>query len=325
MRHQGRGYHPAREGSRHFGQGAVFLCAVLWSTSGLFIKLVDAHPMVISGARSFFAALVLLAFRVLRPPYRENAGEVPGGPPIPPTGLSAQTNGRASVPALRETRFFIVLGGLSYAATMILFVIANKLTSSANAILLQYSAPVWAALFGWAVAGEKPLREHWGALVFVLAGLFIFFSEDLGGGNILGDIIALTSGVCFGLNSAAMRMIKRGNPADSMIAAHVITFVFCLPFFFFYAPRPETAMTLSILFMGIIQIGAASQLFSYGIKRITAIQAMLTALAEPLLNPVWVLLVTGERPSAAALAGGCIIVVSVAASSLIGQRRSRRN
>jgi drug/metabolite transporter (DMT)-like permease len=122
-----------------------------------------------------------------------------------------------------------------------------------------------------------------------------------------------------------MRMIRRGNPADSMIVAHVVTFVFCLPFFFFYVPRPDTAMTLSILFMGIIQIGVASQLFSYGIKRITAIQAMLTAMAEPVLNPVWVLLVTGERPSVSALIGGAIIIVSVVASSLIGWGRNRRD
>jgi drug/metabolite transporter (DMT)-like permease len=322
MKDSGHNYHPAREGSRRFGQGAVFLCAVLWSTSGLFIKLVDAHPMVIAGARSFFAALVLLAFRAFRPPYREreNAPEAPGGPV---TGLSGQTEEKAPAAALRETRFFILLGGLSYAATMILFVLANKLTSSANAILLQYSAPVWAALFGWVIAGEKPFREHWGALVLVLFGLFIFFREDLGGGHILGDVIALVSGVCFGFNSASMRMIKHGNPADSMILSHLATFVFCFPFFFFYTPRPDTGMTLSLLFMGIIQIGAASQLFSYGIKRITAIQAMLTAMVEPVLNPVWVLLVTGEKPSVSALIGGSIIIVSVVASSLIS--RNRRN
>lgn len=314
-----RNYHPARGDSRRFGQGAVFLCAVLWSTSGLFIKLVDAHPMVISGARSFFAALVLLAFRVFRPSYRENAPETSGSP------AAAQTADRMPAAALRETRFFTILGGLSYAATMILFVTANKLTSSANAILLQYSAPVWAALFGWVVAGEKPFREHWAALVLVLFGLFIFFREDLGGGNITGDIIALISGVCFGLNSAAMRMIRHGNPTDSMILSHIVTCVFCLPFFFFYAPRPDAGMTLSVLFMGIVQIGVASQLFSYGIKRITAVQAMLTAMAEPVLNPVWVLLVTGEKPSVSALIGGAIIIVSVAASSLTGWRRLRRS
>jgi drug/metabolite transporter (DMT)-like permease len=317
MRDSGRNYHPAREGSRRFGQGAVFLCAVLWSTSGLFIKLVDAHPMVIAGARSFFAALVLLAFRAFRPPYRGNIPEAPAA------GPSGRMDEKARTAALRETRFFTLLGGLSYAATMILFVLANKLTSSANAILLQYSAPVWAALFGWVIAGEKPFREHWGALVLVLLGLFIFFREDLGGGHILGDVIALVSGVCFGLNSASMRMIKHGNPADSMILSHLATFVFCFPFFFFYTPRPDTGMTLSILFMGIIQIGAASQLFSYGIKRITAVQAMLTAMVEPVLNPVWVLLVTGEKPSVSALIGGSIIIVSVVASSLIG--RNRRN
>ncbi|MDR0710543.1 MAG: DMT family transporter [Spirochaetaceae bacterium] len=306
MRHPSRYHHPAREGSRRFGQGAVFLCAVLWSTSGLFIKLVNAHPMVISGARSFLAALVLLAFRLLQPPYRGDVLETTGG-------------GRAANP----DRLFTLLGGLAYAATMILFVIANKLTSSANAILLQYSAPVWAAVLGWAIAGEKPLREHWAALVLVLLGLFVFFRDSLGGGNILGDIIALISGICFGFNSVAMRRIKHGNPADSMLFAHIITFAVCSPFFFLYTPRPDTGMTLSILFMGIFQIGIASRLFAYGIMRITAVQAMLTAMAEPLLNPVWVLLVTGERPSASALIGGAIIIVSVSASTVIQVARKQ--
>jgi drug/metabolite transporter (DMT)-like permease len=264
--------------------------------------------MVISGARSFFAALVLLAFRLLQPPYR---GDVP---------KAADGGGRAANP----DRFFILLGGLAYAATMILFVIANKLTSSANAILLQYSAPVWAAILGWAIAGEKPLREHWAALVLVLLGLFIFFRDDLGGGSILGDVTALISGVCFGLNSAAMRRIRHGSPADSMLLAHIITFIFCFPFFFFYTPRPDAGMTLAILFMGIFQIGVASRLFAYGIRRITAVQAMLTAMVEPLLNPVWVLLVTGERPSVSAIIGGTVIIVSVSASTVIGSRRVKR-
>jgi drug/metabolite transporter (DMT)-like permease len=82
-------------------------------------------------------------------------------------------------------------------------------------------------------------------------------------------------------------------------------------------------MVLSVLFMGTIQIGAASQLFSYGIKRITAVQAMLTAMIEPVLNPVWVLLVTGEKPSVSALIGGGIIIAAVVGSSLAGRRRER--
>jgi drug/metabolite transporter (DMT)-like permease len=279
--------------SRQLGQGAIFLCAVFWSTSGLFIKLVDWHPILIAGARSFLAVLVLAAVRSLKP-----RGIKVKSPPL-----------------------YIFAGGCAYAATMILFVIANKLTASANAILLQYSAPIWAAMLGWVLVKEKPHWEHWGALVLVMGGMVLFFRDGLAGGAFLGDSIAVLSGVCFGANSAFMRMLKDGDPADAMLLAHVITAVFSIPFFFFYPPVMNPGAILAISFMGVFQIGLASLLFAYGIKRVAALQAMLIAMAEPVLNPVWVLLVTGEKPSASAIAGGGVIVAAVAASSLIGKRR----
>jgi drug/metabolite transporter (DMT)-like permease len=282
--------------SRQWGQGAIFLCAVLWSTSGLFIKLVDWHPVLIAGARSFPAILVLLAAKRFRP---------------------RRTKAKAGFPV------YAFAGGCAYASTMIFFVIANKLTASANAILLQYSAPIWAALLGWALVKEKPRWEHWGALVLVMAGMTLFFKDGLKGGAFPGDFLAVISGICFGANSVFMRMLKDGDPADAMLLAHIFTVLFSIPFFFLYPPAVNAAALLALSFMGIFQIGVASLLFAYGIKRVTAIQAMLTAMIEPVLNPVWVLLVTGEKPSAAALAGGGIIVAAVAASSLIGKRREQ--
>jgi drug/metabolite transporter (DMT)-like permease len=106
-----------------------------------------------------------------------------------------------------------------------------------------------------------------------------------------------------------------------MLCAHIITAVFSIPFFFLYPPAVTAPALLAIGFMGVFQIGVASLLFAYGIKRITAVQAMLTAMVEPVLNPVWVLLVTGEKPAASALLGGSIIMAAVAASSLIGKWR----
>jgi drug/metabolite transporter (DMT)-like permease len=285
--------------SRQLGQGAIFLCAVLWSTSGLFIKLMDWHPLLIAGARSSLAILVLTAAKFLNP-----------------------RRATAKAPPL-----YIFAGGCAYAATMILFVIANKLTASANAILLQYSAPIWAAMLGWVLAKEKPRWEHWGALVLVIGGMVLFFKDSLvlsaglAGSALLGNIIAVVSGVCFGANSAFMRMLKDGDPADAMIFAHVLTAVLSIPFFVLYPPAVNVNSLLAISFMGIFQIGFASLLFAYGIKRVTALQAMLIAMVEPVLNPVWVLLVTGEKPTASAIMGGGIIVAAVAASSLIGKRR----
>ncbi|MDR2618564.1 MAG: DMT family transporter [Treponema sp.] len=275
------------------GQGAVFCCAVLWSTSGLFIKLVSWHPVVIAGSRSFIAALFMLAVRIF----------------IVPKGRARSKPGP------------FWAAGAAYAFTMLSFVVANKLTASANAILLQYSAPVWAALLGWVLIREKPHWEHWGALVFVIAGLVLFFKEGLVSGSLLGDCVAVSSGILFAAHSVFLRMQKDGNPMDAMLLAHVITFIISIPFFFLYPPEYTVSSVLPVVFMGTIQIGCASILFSYGIRRISAIQAMLTAMIEPVLNPVWVLAITGEKPSVSALAGGLIIIVAVAVSSVIGKRR----
>jgi drug/metabolite transporter (DMT)-like permease len=268
------------------GQAAIIACAVLWSTSGLCIKLLDWHPMVIAGTRSAVAAALLYA--VLR--KRRALGK--GG----------------TLEALGT--------GALYAATMITFVIANKLTSSANAILLQYSAPVWAAVFGWALMKEKLSWGYGVILALVMAGLFIFFRENLAGGALLGDSVSVFSGICLGAYSVLMRRLKQGNTADAMLWSHVLCALLSAVFVFRCPPSLNPAGLAAIAYMGIAQIGVASLLFAYGIKRVKAVPAMLTAMIEPVLNPVWVLIVTGERPSASALAGGGLIIAAVAFSAL---------
>jgi drug/metabolite transporter (DMT)-like permease len=285
------------------GQWAVFLCAFFWSTSGLFIKLVGWHPVLIAGSRSLVAALCIAA-----------AG------PAARIVLKRRGAGRFRAKSRPAP---LVAGGLAYAATMILFVTANKLTTSANAILLQYSAPVWAALLGFFI-GEKPRWEHWGALVPVTAGLFIFFRGSLGGGSLAGDVLALLSGLTFGANSVFMRMQKEGNPSASMLLAHVITTLFCIPFAFLYPPEWTPAAAAAVIFMGTVQTGLASLLFSFGIRRIPAVNAMLVAMLEPVLNPLWVFAVTGETPGSAALPGGILIVGAVLASQAISASRETR-
>jgi drug/metabolite transporter (DMT)-like permease len=277
------------------GQGAVLCCAILWSTSGLFIKLLDWHPLLIAGGRSAIAALFLFVVRRVR------AGAV---------------RPSASRP------WIILAGSLAYAAAMISFVWANKLTAPANAILLQYTAPVWAALLGWRLIGEKPRWFHWTALALVSGGLFIFFREDLRGGalgkNALGDLTALGSGLAFGVHSVFLRMQRRGNPADSLLGAHLICAAAAAPFFFLFPPRMGVQSAGILGFMGLFQAGLASQLFALGIKRVQAMQALLTAMIEPVLNPLWVFIFTGERPSSTALAGGVVIILAVLFSSILG-------
>ncbi|MDR1904982.1 MAG: DMT family transporter [Treponema sp.] len=276
------------------GQSAIFFCAVLWSTSGLFIKLLNWHPIVIAGSRSVVAALFLLGVRLLFPSIRRGKSNLK----------------------------YMIAGALAYAATMLTFVSANKLTSSANAILLQYTAPVWAAVLGALILKEKPHWEHWTALLMVMGGLILFFKDSLGQGHAAGDCLALASGFFFALHSVCLRLQREENPQDSLLFAHVISASFALPFFFFFPPVVSLPAAGAVVFMGTIQIGLASFLFAYGIKRVTAIQAMLTAMIEPILNPVWVLLITGESPAVSAILGGGIIIAAVVFSSIIGRRRA---
>jgi len=278
------------------GQLAVLATAVLWSTSGIAIKVNIWHPMVIAGFRSFLAAVFLIVVRF-----------------ITRTRMNRQNE-----------RFPFWAGSLAFASCMICFIIANKLTTSANVIMLQYSAPVWAALLGWALVHEKPHWEHWGALVLVCSGLFLFFRDGLSAGSHLGDAISILSGVFLGSSSVFLRMMKKGSPQDAMFMGQLIVAVVCTPFFFLFPPSFDATVIASISFLGIFQAGLASVTFSYGIKRISAVQAMLIATAEPILNPIWVFILIGEKPSLTALLGGIIIIIAVVSSSLIGKYREDR-
>jgi drug/metabolite transporter (DMT)-like permease len=272
---------------------AVMLCAMFWSLGGVFIKLVDWPPFAFAGTMSLIASLVLLAF-------------------------------------IRKPRFTFsfpqIAAALSYAATMLLYVAANKTTTAANAILLQYSSPVFAAFFGWFMLSERPSIEQWISLLFVVGGMAIFFMDRISPGNALGNCLAVASGVTFALFSVFMRMQKDGSPVESMLLSHWIVVLVALPFIC-VGPRlsatPATIASLAVL--GIFQTGIASILFSVGIRGVTAIQAMLLSGLEPILNPVWVLLVTGERPGPNALVGGVIIIVAVTVSSMITVQRARRS
>ena len=276
------------------GQAAMLATAFLWSTSGLLIKLLAWHPVVIAGSRSVIAALFLLAIRAISPP-----------------------------PANAKNPSFPFWGAVfGNVFTMLTFVTANKLTASANVILLQYGAPVWAALLGWWLIREKPRWEHWLALTLVIAGLFIFFRDGLGSLSFGGDALSVFSGVLFGAHTVFLRMLKDGNPRDAILMSHAITGVISIPFMFLYPPALSVASILPILYMGFIQIGLSSVLFSFGIKRISAVQAMLTATVEPLCNPIWVFIIIGERPSFSALSGGAIILCAVVLSSVISMYRS---
>jgi len=264
---------------------ALTACALLWSTGGLLIKMVDWNPLALAGVRSLIGGLLVLV--VLRRP--------------------------------RFTWSFPqIAGAVSYAGCMVLFVIANKLTTAANAILLQYTAPIYAAVFGWVLLREKATPLDWATIVVVLGGMVLFFMDKLGVGGMTGNVLAIVSGVFFAGTMVALRRQKDVSPLESILLSHAITFVVSIPFL--WGPTPSLRSAAGLAFLGVFQIGIPSFLLTYGVRRVTALQTLLTSVLEPIFNPIWVFLFLGEVPGPRALLGGAIILVAVTTRSVISLR-----
>jgi drug/metabolite transporter (DMT)-like permease len=276
--------------NKNTGILAMVVTAFLWSLAGLFIKMIDWNPIQIAGSRSFIASFVILAF--LRRPK---------------ITLSFQQ----------------VIAAISLSVTMLLFVSANKFTTAANAILLQYFAPIVTAFLGAALLKERPKPEHFLAMPIVAAGLILMFMDQLGGGNLFGNVLALLSAFAFSSYFVFMRKQKNGSPLESALLGHWLTAGICIVYSFFIPLPRLTLLSLgAILVLGIIQIGFAAILFTVAIKRISAVQANLIAVIEPVFNPLWVFLVLGETPGYKTLIGGAIVIAAVTVASIVSAKQS---
>lgn len=189
--------------------------------------------------------------------------------------------------------------------------VANKMTTAANAIVLQYTSPVFIILLSLFVLKQKPKKRDIFALIGVAFGISLFFYEQFRGGNYLGDILALFSGLSFAGVFFANKL-PRASPIDATYLGNLFS-VFLLPFVFFdpgfmnFSPLPWVMIAI----MGIFQLGFGYIFFSLGIKHTSATTSSIIATLEPILNPIWVFLVLGETPKTLALVGGAIVLVTV--------------
>ncbi len=250
--------------------------AVLWSLGGLLIKSVELHPLAIAGVRSSVALLVILCF-VGKPRFNWS---------------------RAQLGA-----------ALAYAATVILFVAANRLTTAANAILLQFTSPIYVALLAQKFLGEKTSTLDWMTIATTMGGVALFFMDLLSPAGMLGNVLALLSGVSFATLVVLLRSQKEGSPILSILLGNGVTALIGLPFL--TLGLPVAADWLPLLVLGVVQLGIPYILYSLAIKHVSALDAILIPILEPMLNPVWVFLVLGEVPGQWALVGGVIVMASV--------------
>jgi drug/metabolite transporter (DMT)-like permease len=170
---------------------------------------------------------------------------------------------------------------------------------------------VWAAFLGWFFIGEKPQKGQWAALVLICGGLALFFVNSMQYKSFAGDGVALAAGVCFGAGMVFLRMNREGSPELCLLLSHCIPLALGIPFIIAYPPVVTPLSAGSILFLGIVQAGAASLLYAWAIKRLKAINAVFIDQLEPVLNPVWIAVVTGELPPPLSLAGGAVIIAAV--------------
>jgi drug/metabolite transporter (DMT)-like permease len=255
----------------------LLAAAVLWSTAGAAIKSCGLDGWQIAGGRSLVAAALLL-------------------------GVVREARVR---PTLR-----VLAVSVAYAFTVVLFVLATKLTTAANAIFIQDTAPLWVLLLSPWLLGERPTRGELLAIPVYGAGLGLFFLDELTAGQVLGNVVALASGVAFAVSIVGLRLLRHDGPA-ALVYGNVIAALAALPLW----PRGPVATGLDlgiVLYLGVFQLGLAYLAFSRGVVGTPAIEASLLVLLEPVLNPIWTFLVAGERPGPWAIAGGAVVLGATA-------------
>lgn len=273
------------------GRLALLAAGVLWSLGGVFIKRLPVSPLAITFYRSLFAALALLLFAGLRR-LRSKQEESSAGK-------------RWAAPAVWE---LVVSAGL-FAVLLVSFVAATRLTTAANAIILQYTAPIYVIGFSALLLREPPQPADRSALALCMAGVAVlFFGNYRPGGNATG--LALVSGAGFGL---FMLWQRRLRTIDPVLLAGLnnagATLILCAAIPWMGPVQPGSLLTL--VGMGIVQIALPYALFTWALQRVPSPEASLLTLVEPVLNPVWVALFAGEIPSRATAAGGALILAAL--------------
>lgn len=275
-------------------RGSLFiLCAALfWSTGGYFIKSLSLDAFGISLWRSSFAALTLYLF------YRANF-------------KSQLKNISSEWYSLRTLSTAVV-----YAALLILFVMATKLTTSANAIFLQFTAPIYVLFFEPLFSKTKLKFADVVAVLITIAAMGLFFVEQFETTSVIGNILALISGVCFAAYTLLLKHDKTTEAMrwQSVIVGHLIIVALMVILTLngsAIAEPKDMAEVGMLVFLGVMQIGVPYALFTKGIHHVRALDALLISMLEPVLNPIWVFLGVHETPSEYAIIGGAIILTVV--------------
>jgi drug/metabolite transporter, DME family len=272
----------------------VLAAAILWSTGGFFIKWTSLSGLELSFGRSLLAAITVAIFT-------RHEG----------FGLNRIT----------------AVASVLYAALLMLFVLATKQTTAANAIFLQYTAPVYLLILEPLIYKEKFRRRDLIVVIACLAGMSLFFVGKLRPQDVSGNLLALASGFCFACYFLLLRHAKSRhvNRASSVIYGNLLVVLVAAPAGLRVIDELTLRDAFAVFYLGVIQIGLAYTLFTVAMARgVRSLDAGIVGYIEPMLNPIWVFLALGERPTKWALVGGAIIVAAVLVHTVLEARRGRQ-
>ena len=272
----------------------MLAAAIIWSTGGLFIKWTTLSGLELSFGRSLLAAITVAIFT-----RREGFG----------------------------INRITLLASVLYAALLLLFVLATKETTAANAIFLQYTAPLYVLVLEPIFYKEKFRQRDLITVIFCVVGMSLFFVGKLRPQDVTGNLLALASGVCFAFYFLLLRhsSARHVNRASSVIYGNLLVVLIAASAGLKVLPSISLHDALSVVYLGVVQIGVAYTLFTLGMARgIRSLDAGIVGYIEPVLNPVWVFLVIGERPSKWALIGGAIIVGAVVVHTTLKAKEGRK-
>ena len=279
---------------KYIGYGQIALASVFWSTAGLWIKLINANPLAISGFRAVFAALTILVFMTV-------------------TREKILVNKRTLIPSIFMCGSFIS------------FVIANKMTTAANAIVLQFTSPIFILAIQALFLRQKIEKRDIIAVLITFFGIFLFFLDQMGTGELIGNLLSIFAGVCMALMYVTVGNLKDEEKLSGILFGHGLTAIIGVPFAFILPFTPGAEGFMYLILLGVVQLGIPYILLGKASKNCSALAISLIAVIEPLLNPVWVAIFDGEVPGPFALVGAVVILVSVTSWCIISDKAEKKS
>lgn len=269
----------------------MIICASLWSIAGIFMKLIPWNGFAISGMRSLFAGLTIGAYMLIT----------------------------SKKLVINKTT---VLAGIMTGCVYTCFTVANKLTTAANAIVLQFTSPVFIVVFSAVFLKEKIKKNDLAVVLLTLLGISLFFLDQLKPGYLLGNIVAIAAGAFMAGMFIVVGNIEGDSRFSTILIGQTFTFFVGLPFIIVTKPEFTLSATASIVILGVFQLGLAYILYVRASMSCSPLSCCLIGALEPLLNPVWVLIFDGEKPGIFALIGAVIVVVSITVWTALKHKES---